>query len=180
MSEARYTIWHLLIALIVVGAIGVGALAFGLFVGYQWGRAVGLAQARAEARQQSQPFFFDIPEPERAPPVPAGQAFLGVQFQNITPEVAEEQDLPVDEGALIVGVIPGSPADRAGLREGDIIVAVDDQEVTAEHTLRDLIRARRPGERVRLRVLRDGEETFITVRLGAAQGGPVPIPLPGD
>jgi S1-C subfamily serine protease len=62
------------------------------------------------------------------------------------------------DGARLAHVIPGSAADRAGLRDGDVLVRVDEVAVDGFEALRRVIRARRPGETVRLVYLRDGRD----------------------
>jgi 2-alkenal reductase len=63
-------------------------------------------------------------------------------------------------------VLPGTAADRAGLREGDIITAIDTQAIDGDTSLRQLLLQRRPGDTVILTVLRDGSEISIDVTLG--------------
>ncbi|GEM_PF-784067 len=102
------------------------------------------------------------------------RAYLGVHFQTLTPEVLDslDQDVPVEEGALITAVEPDSPAADAGLAEGDVITAVNDEPVDAEHTLADRLYAYEPGDTVTLTVAR-GEET-LTLDVTLAES-----PLPG-
>lgn len=70
-------------------------------------------------------------------------------------------------GAVVVEVMPDSPAEEAGLQEGDVIVAIDGQELDAENNLADLIADYEPGDSVTLKIERPGEETFeVTVELG--------------
>jgi len=77
-------------------------------------------------------------------------------------------DVRVDgPGAVIVEVMPASPAEEAGLQEGDVIVAVGGQELNAENNLADLIAGYEPGDTVTLEIERPGEEPFeVTVELG--------------
>jgi S1-C subfamily serine protease len=75
--------------------------------------------------------------------------------------------LPAGSGALITSVVADSPAEQAGLQEGDRIVAVDGQEVNDENSLADLIGAHTPGDQVTLEIERAAEETQeVTVQLG--------------
>jgi S1-C subfamily serine protease len=99
--------------------------------------------------------------------------WIGIYYTPITPALAEEQDLPVDSGALLAtssggggAVFPGSPAEAAGLRDGDIIVALDGEQLSAETDLSTLILPHAPGDTVTLRVLRDNAATEIEVTLG--------------
>lgn len=98
---------------------------------------------------------------------------LGVRFVPITKELAQLNELPVDHGALIVrgsspaalAVIPGSPADKAGLEENDIILEVNGDKIDERHSLVGLIQRYGIGDTVTLKVLHDGEEKTLEVRL---------------
>ncbi len=69
--------------------------------------------------------------------------------------IAGFNNLPVAQGVLVSGVLPGGPAERAGIRAGDIIVAVDGQPIDAMHTLDDLLLMHAPGDQVELSIQRD-------------------------
>src|SRR5690606_21488913 len=98
--------------------------------------------------------------------------WIGIYYVSITPGLAEAEDLPVDYGALIAtsgggsAIFPGSPAESAGLRDGDIIVALDGQQIGADADLSMLIVPHAPGDTVTLRVLRDNSTTEVEVTLG--------------
>lgn len=100
--------------------------------------------------------------------------WLGVRYLVITEELAKQQKLSVNNGALVVrgatiadlAVVPGSPADRAGIRENDIITAVNHDAVDEDHPLARRIARYKPGDRVRLTVLRQGRERTIDAELG--------------
>lgn len=74
---------------------------------------------------------------------------------------------PVARGVLLGGVTPGSPADRAGLRKGDIIVRLGEHDVNDLQGLTDALRAHRPGDEVRVHVLREERELTLDVVLGS-------------
>ena len=100
------------------------------------------------------------------------RAYLGVRYELVTEQMQDENDLPVDYGAIILrgsnyqlAVIPGSPADKAGLEESDIILEVDGVRVDAENPLNVLISELTVGDTVTLRVLHDGEEREVDVEL---------------
>ncbi len=95
--------------------------------------------------------------------------FIGINYAPITPDVAAQNDLPVDYGAYIRSVEPGGPAARGGLREGDIIVAIADERIREETTFPEALFERRPGETVLVTVLRGGEERQIEVTLARAE-----------
>jgi hypothetical protein len=73
---------------------------------------------------------------------------------------------PVDHGVLLSGVSAGSPAEKAGIDGGDIIIALGEHDVADLYALTDALRAHAPGDRVRVVVLRDGEEVEFEVVLG--------------
>lgn len=95
---------------------------------------------------------------------------LGVQFAIITPALASERGLEVEEGALIEQVYEDTPAAEAGLQVGDIITAVDGDPVDQRRTLRERLLAFDEGEVVTLTVLRDGVELSVDVTLGPSSG----------
>ncbi|HEY8523617.1 MAG TPA: trypsin-like peptidase domain-containing protein [Acidimicrobiales bacterium] len=86
-------------------------------------------------------------------------AYLGVQIADAD-----------TGGALVGGVEPGSPADRAGLREGDIVTALDGREIPDSASLTAAVRQRSPGDRVSLTYERDGDEHTVQVRLATLPG----------
>jgi len=92
-------------------------------------------------------------------------AYLGVLTTDLSPEDASRFDLPVDAGALVEQVVPGSAADRAGVQKGDIITALGDAKVESYGDLLGALRDYEPGDRVVLTVFRDGEETKLGVTL---------------
>jgi S1-C subfamily serine protease len=102
--------------------------------------------------------------------------WIGVYYTAVTPALAEEEDLPVDYGALIgttdgsEAVFPGSPAEQAGLQAGDIIVAINGTQVTADSDLSMLILPFSAGETITLRVLRDSSTEEVDVTLGELPG----------
>jgi serine protease Do len=96
------------------------------------------------------------------------RAFLGVQYRDLEPELAEQFGLPVREGIILVTVGAGTPASRAGLARGDIITRVDDTTIRSGGDLRRLLRARQPGDVVRISVLRETGARTVNVRLTEA------------
>ncbi|MBI3962809.1 MAG: PDZ domain-containing protein, partial [Deinococcus sp.] len=128
-----------------------------------------------------------VPPPQAAPPQesqPQPRAFLGIQGRDITAELTQSFRFPVQSGVLIESVEPGSPAEQAGLRGGnitarfggeeirlggDIIVQLDGQAVTSIAQLDELIAAYRPGDRITLTVLRSNRRVEVQVTLGEAR-----------
>ena len=96
------------------------------------------------------------------------RAFLGISFRDVDPPLAEQFDLPVREGVMVAAVGRGTPADRAGIRPGDIITGVEDVEVSQGGDLRRALRTRRPGQEVTLTVARPSGEARLRVRLSEA------------
>lgn len=99
--------------------------------------------------------------------------WLGVRYRMIDEAYAKLERLPVTQGAHVspgitaqdVSVVPNSPADKAGIKEGDIITKMDDQPLSEEQSLALLLSRREPGDLVRVTVLRGGQERIIEVRL---------------
>ncbi len=81
------------------------------------------------------------------------------------PEWRREPIVPRTGGALVTEIVDDSPADRAGIRPGDLIIAVDDVRVHEENTLERLIRRYQPGDRVMIALWSRGQERTVRVRL---------------
>ncbi|MBK7463131.1 MAG: Do family serine endopeptidase [Betaproteobacteria bacterium] len=94
------------------------------------------------------------------------RGWIGVEAQEITPELAESFGLPDIEGALIAGVVRGSPADVAGVRPGDVLLAVAGKVVKNPQTMLDLIAALKPDERAGFRLRRDKNIIELQVKIG--------------
>ena len=94
------------------------------------------------------------------------RGFLGVNIQNVSPELAKEFKLGEQAGALVGGVTAGSPAGRAGLKEGDVIMEFNGKKITDSRSLRLLVAQTPPKSKATLNVLRDGKEKTFTVTLG--------------
>lgn len=92
--------------------------------------------------------------------------FLGVQMFNVTPAVAEELQLEVDEGALVAEITEGSGAEVAGMRAGDVIVDIDGEKISDAGDVSDAVRKHKPGDEIKVTVARGGERETLTVRLG--------------
>ena len=93
-------------------------------------------------------------------------AYLGVLTTDLSPEDASRFDLPVDSGALVEQVVPGSAADEAGVRRGDIIRALGEAKVESYGDLLGALRDYQPGDTAELTVFRDGDEKKLEVTLG--------------
>ncbi len=107
---------------------------------------------------------------------PLARPYMGVVYRPIDRQFADANSLPVSDGALVQpggtqnspspAVVAGSPADRAGIREGDIIVKVNDQAIDGDHPLDATLSEYAPGDTVTLALLRDGQTTTVELTLG--------------
>ncbi|KUG28026.1 htra protease/chaperone protein [hydrocarbon metagenome] len=94
------------------------------------------------------------------------RGWLGVTIQNIDENTAKALDMKDTKGALLTSVIPGDPADKAGLTTGDVITAVNGETVEDTNALLRKIAAIRPGEKAELTILRKGSPKKVSVSLG--------------
>ncbi len=94
------------------------------------------------------------------------RGWIGVEAQEITPELAESFELKDASGALIAGVQRGSPADASGIRPGDILLSVDGKPVKDPQVMLDLIAALKPGTGVPFKLLRQKSEFSTTIKIG--------------
>ncbi|MDR0996989.1 MAG: Do family serine endopeptidase [Zoogloeaceae bacterium] len=91
------------------------------------------------------------------------RGWIGVEAQEITPELAESFGLPETQGALIAGVVRGSPADKAGILPGDVLIAVGGHPINDPQGMLDQIAGQTPGTTVPLTILRGQERRELTV-----------------
>ena len=91
------------------------------------------------------------------------RSWLGVYIQEVTEEIARQFNLEKAEGVLVGDVIAESPAEKAGVTRGDVIVSVNDVEVNTPQELQDTIRSLEIGDKAELRVKRNGQESLFTV-----------------
>lgn len=116
----------------------------------------------------------------------SAQGWLGVQLETVTPQLQKERGLARASGALVTGVVPGSPASKAGLARGDIIIRIADREVRSADDVSRAAAGLAANAQVRVVVLRGGRETALTATLPprAADRGfapsraPAPAPPP--
>ncbi|MSP12493.1 MAG: PDZ domain-containing protein [Chloroflexi bacterium] len=99
--------------------------------------------------------------------------YLGVRYDQLSPQIAETMHLSVSQGALVRSVDPGSPAARAGIETGDIIIAVNDQPVDLNHPLFLELLKYQPGENLTITFRKGSEDFTKTLKLEAA---PAPQP----
>ncbi len=94
------------------------------------------------------------------------RGYIGVEPQDVTPELAEAFKLPRKDGAIIAGVMRGGPADKAGVKVGDILFAVEGQPVTGTTSMLNVIAQLKPGRTARFRFVRDGREIDLNIMVG--------------
>jgi serine protease Do len=93
------------------------------------------------------------------------RGYMGVGLRDVDADLEHSLKLTVDHGALVQDITTGSPAERAGLRPYDVITSLDDRAITNDDELIREISARTPGSAARLRLVRDGHDETLTVKL---------------
>jgi serine protease Do len=93
------------------------------------------------------------------------RAYLGVSIEDVAPELVDKLDLPDTKGALVNQVMEGTPADDAGLEVYDVIRDVDGETVESAKALQQLVSSMKPGTTVKIKLVRDGEEKTLRVKL---------------
>jgi len=96
--------------------------------------------------------------------------WLGVSTTDITPELAESYAFPVKEGALVIYLAANSPAHKAGIRPGDIIVAVAGKQIKTMDDVRKLLQSKKIGETIELAIVRGDGRAEVKLKLGEAPG----------
>lgn len=94
------------------------------------------------------------------------RGFLGVGIQPVTADLAKAFELPDENGALVNGVQPGTPAARAGLKAGDVVIELNGKKVSDSRHFRLMVAQTPPKSKVTLKLLRDGKERTLTATLG--------------
>ena len=107
----------------------------------------------------SNPFSQDVEAEEK-------KAYLGVYLSEVSRKIAEKYELAESKGAYITSVMPGTAADDAGLKRGDIVISVDGKDVNSPEDLAELIKSHKPGDVISVKLFRKGREQTLTVELG--------------
>jgi serine protease DegQ len=94
------------------------------------------------------------------------RGWIGVESQDITPELADSFGLARQAGAIIAGVVRGGPADRAGIRPGDILLTVDGKAVTSTSDMLNLIAQLTPDRKAKMTVMRKNRQSTLDVMIG--------------
>jgi len=144
------------------------------------GQVIGINTATA-AKGQAEGLGFSIPVNSIKTAVDSYKKYgkivrpyLGVRYAMVDQKLAALRGLKEEKGALVYGdssrgqdaVVKGSPADKAGIKEGDVILKINNDEVKAGSSLTRLLGKYQPGDEVTLRILREGKEQDIKVKLG--------------
>lgn len=143
------------------------------------GQVIGINTAVASG-QQAQNIGFAIPINDAISALDSvkkggkiERPYLGVRYQMLDKSIAEENKLSTSEGALIVGssqapaVVDGSPADKAGLKSGDIIIKINDTAISGDNDLSGVIKGYKIGDTVKVTYIRDGKTETATIKLEA-------------
>lgn len=101
------------------------------------------------------------------------RGWLGVYIQRLTPDMAESLSVPGKKGALVADVTKDGPAEKAGIKSGDVIVKFDGKDVNDEHELPQVVATVKPGRKVEVKVIREGKEKTISVTIGEMEAAPV-------
>ncbi len=102
------------------------------------------------------------------------RGYLGINFQGLEPGLVKSLKLPSDKGALITNVEKDSPADKAGLKNGDVIVAFDGKTVGTDNELPKLVAATPIDKQVKVTIYRDGKRRDLNLTVGQAKDGATP------
>jgi serine protease DegQ len=94
------------------------------------------------------------------------RGWIGVEPQDVTPEIAESFGLEHKSGAIVAGVLKNGPADRAGIKPGDILVSVNGQDITDTTRLLNLIAQIKPGSNAKIHLVRKNREMDLEVMIG--------------
>jgi serine protease Do len=94
------------------------------------------------------------------------RGWLGVTIQTMTPELAKQFNLKDEKGALVADVVEGSPAEKAGIQRGDIIIEYEDKEIEEPYQLRNMVANTAPGEEITIKVIRENTIETKKVTIG--------------
>ena len=94
------------------------------------------------------------------------RGWLGIEAQDITPELAESFKLKLVQGALVAGVLRDSPADRAGLHAGDVLLTIEDKPISDTSSMLNLIAALKPNQKAKLKIARSETTMDVIILIG--------------
>jgi len=96
--------------------------------------------------------------------------WIGVWYQQIDDDIAKQLGLPDSDGIFITNVISDSPAEKAGLKQGDVVREIDGKRITAKMSLAEEISNKKVGDKVVMRVWRGEQKLYVTIILGEYAG----------
>jgi serine protease DegQ len=108
------------------------------------------------------------------------RGWIGVEPQDVTPEIAESFGLDQKSGAIVAGVLQGGPADKAGIKPGDILVSINDDTITDTTRLLNVVAQIKPGTSVKVHLMRKNKELDVNVMIGKRPAQPRAPQLPED
>ncbi|WP_424962339.1 Do family serine endopeptidase [Ekhidna sp.] len=108
------------------------------------------------------------------------RALLGIQIGNVDAQLAEEYDLDVLRGVYVSGVVNGGAADKAGIEDGDVIIALDEKPVNNVAQLQERVAIKRPGDEVNVTFMRDGKKRMVKAKLRNEEGTMEVVELASD
>ncbi|GAB2876884.1 Do family serine endopeptidase [Paraburkholderia jirisanensis] len=108
------------------------------------------------------------------------RGWIGVEPQDVTPEIAESFGLEQKSGAIVAGVLKGGPADKAGIKPGDILIGVNGQDITDTTRLLNVIAQIKPGTDAKVHLVRKNKELDLTVMIGKRPAPPKQQPQDDD
>jgi S1-C subfamily serine protease len=136
------------------------------------GRVVGISEAYIPPNQGAVALGFAIPSATAVTVADqllekghAEHAFIGIQPAQLTPQLAQQLRLKPTSGILVYAVSQGGPADRAHVLPGDILVAIADKQLATVEDLFSALRQHKPGESVKIELIRDGHHQTVDVGL---------------
>jgi membrane-associated protease RseP (regulator of RpoE activity) len=185
----------IIFGVLILLAVG---LAIGGAIGYRLGLTEGAQQALANRPVAQAPALdqqlpqnqrgFQMPFGQQLPALNPGGPYLGVTFQMITPEIAAQEGITGTTGALLREVAADGPAVQAGLKAGDVVIAVNGQPVDEQHDLRARVAAFKPNDEITLTIVQGTangptDQRDVKVKLGerpAAQSFNFEMPFQFD
>jgi S1-C subfamily serine protease len=180
MSENRFSMLKIVGGVALLSIVVIALVAGVAYGGYQLGMTRGVAQAQTmqaqfDSRRNNATPQPNAPQQPNAPAFPFGRVttrpYLGVQYEIVTADLAKTEKLSVEIGAIIRDVIANSPAEKAGLKTGDVISKVNDTTLDKNHSLADLVTSYKAGDEITLTVLR-GSETLTLKATLSSQSAP--------
>jgi serine protease DegQ len=108
------------------------------------------------------------------------RGWIGVEPQDVTPEIAESFGLDQKSGAIVAGVLQGGPADKAGIKPGDILISINDDAITDTTRLLNVVAQIKPGTSVKVHLMRKTKELDLNVVIGKRPMQPKQSQPPDD